>query len=374
MNRLIIFSGFNQRAVIAILRCLVRNGIDDYLIIACGEDDPIFLTEYSERVYYTRKHRELYNPEIYELFRRIVSENKGFSNVIVPSTEGLNRFMIQFRSEIEDIGMTIPLADSSLYRSISDKRTFWEICRDNDLCVPQIIDIGYKYKCRYVAKPKTYISPSGERYVPYIIDSEEKNERFLNSFDLSFFDIQEFVDGESIYLLYYLAKTGVDYSYSQINLVQQPNGKSMIASLPWDAHKEPISDKYVSLIRKLGYSGFIMIELRKNDKGYCMIEANPRMWGPSQLYVDAGVPFIEAFLYDHGIIGSIPERKITEAAYFWSGGIAEDLMTDRSCVWLERGRELVSANKDLLYGSDIYNRPDTIGYFNREIENWRENG
>ncbi len=371
MNKLIIFSGFNQRAVIAILRSLVRNHIEDYLIIACGDSDPIFFTEYASKVYYTRKHRELYNPEIYNIFEKIVSENKGYANVVVPSTEGLNRFMIQFRAEIEAIGITIPLAPSDLYRRISDKRTFWEICKENGLSVPQIIEIGYEYKCRYVAKPKTYISPSGERYIPYIIDDPEKNKDFLNRFDLSFFDIQEFVEGESIYLLYYLAKTGVDHAYSQINLVQQPGGKSMIASIPWDTHRQPISEKYVSLIRNLGYSGFIMIELRKNDNGYCMIEANPRMWGPSQLYVDADVPFIEAFLLDYGLIDSIPQRPIRGSAYFWSGGIAEDLMVDSSCVWLERGRELVEANKELIYESDIYNRPDTIGYYNKEKEFWR---
>ena len=371
MNRAIVFSGFNQRAVIAILRAFEINGIEDYVIVACGNDDPVFLTAYSDKVRFIRKHRELYNPEIYDIFRKIVSENDGFVNVVVPSTEGLNRFLIDFRAEIEEIGITVPLVNNDLYRRISDKRTFWEICQKNGLAVPQIIEIGYEFKCRYVAKPKTYISPNGERYIPQIILNSEDHKYFLDNYNLSFFDIQEYIDGQSIYLLYYLAAGGQDYAYSQINLVQQPGGKSMIASLPWTTHNEAISRQYLRLIRDMGYTGFIMIELRKNDNGYIMIEANPRMWGPSQLCVDAHVPFIEAFLHDYGIIEMMPFRKTDDnVAYFWGSGIKDDLMKDKSCVWLESGRELVEKNLELILASDIYDRDDTRNYYLTERYKW----
>ena len=371
MNRPVVFSGFNQRAVIAVLRAFEINGIEDYVVVACGDNDPVFLTAYSDKVRFVRKHRELYNPEIYDIFRRIVSENRGYASVVVPSTEGLNRFLIDFRAEIEDIGITVPLAGNELYRRISDKRTFWEVCRNNGLAVPKIIEIGYEYKCRYVAKPKTYVSPNGERYIPQIILNPDDHKAFLDRFNLSFFDIQEYVDGQSIYLLYYLASDGRDYAYSQINLVQQPGGKSMIASLPWTTHNEEISRQYIGLIRDLGYTGFIMIELRKNADGYIMIEANPRMWGPSQLCVDAGVPLIEAFLRDHGIIDSIPVRTIdSDVAYFWGSGIKDDLMKDKTCVWLDSGRELVEENLELILASDIYDRDDTRNYYLAERAAW----
>ena len=37
-----------------------------------------------------------------------------------------------------------------------------------------------------------------------------------------------------------------------------------------------------------------------------MIEANPRFWGPSQLFVDAGFNLFESFLFDYNIIETLP--------------------------------------------------------------------
>lgn len=370
---LIIFSGYNQRAVVAFVRALEKNKIKKYKIIASGEEDPILKTSYQDKVYYVRNSKELNKQEIYPLLRTIVKETENGKAIIVPSTEGLNRFLVENKKEIEDLGVTIPLVENELYSIISDKRTFWELCKENKLVVPRMVHISSEYEFKYVAKPIKYISNSGQRLIPIIVDSKEKHKDFIDNFDQSDFDIQEYVDGESIYLLYYFSKNGNNLSFSQRNLVQQPQGKSMVVSISWDTHHQKISENYISLFRKIGFFGFAMVELRKKGEMYYMIEANPRMWGPSQLYVDSGVPFIEAFLADYGEIRDIPNQTCKEpTAYFWSGGIRKTLMEDSDCIWLEGGKELVENNYELIMEADIYKRPDTIAIFDNERVLWEE--
>lgn len=49
---ILIFSGFNPRAVLAFIRTLEKNNISDYGIIANGICDRIFLTKYASKVIY----------------------------------------------------------------------------------------------------------------------------------------------------------------------------------------------------------------------------------------------------------------------------------------------------------------------------------
>ncbi len=370
---LIIFSGYNQRAVVAFLRQLKKLGISDYAIMASGENDRILISEYSSKVAYIRRHKELNKGEIYAALDRLQDAGSSKKNIIVPSTEALNRFLVANRQEIEAHGTAIPLVEDPLYSMISDKRSFYHMCRHHGLRVPRLIELPEEYTQPYVAKPVKYISDFGERLVPVIVDSPDKHRQFYENYHISDFDIQEFVDGESFYLLFYLSRrSGVNYKFSQQNCAQQPNGGSIIAALGSDIHKMDITNRYVSMLRGAGFYGFIMIELRRWDGEYYMIEANPRMWGPSQLYVDADVPLIDAFLYDHGIIDSIPgEHDYPMSFYHWSGGLKDPILEDRNCVWLHSGRELVQQYYDKFIAAEIYDREDTRKIYEVEKEEWR---
>ena len=366
---LVIISGYNQRAVIAFIRKLEEIGIGDYLIIASGEKDTIFLTRYAPKVYYTRKIASLSKPELYGVFGKIRNEHPGEDVVIVPSTEALNRFLVENRAEIEALGLIIPLVPRETYETISDKRSFWELCRRSGFNVPELIPLTDEFTRKYVAKPKQYVSSRGERLIPLIIDDREKHEAFLREYDPADFDIQEFVEGESCYLLYYLSRDGADYRYSQKNLLQQPGGKSIIAAESAELHREPIADDYIRLLRSIGFHGFIMIEVRKNGNDFRMIEANPRLWGPTQLYVDAGAPFIEAFLHDCGILDEVrPSAEPHKTYYYWSGGLSrKKLENDTESVWLVRNKNEMFDRMDDFNAADLFDRPDTTGLFQAEL-------
>ena len=180
---LIIFSGFNQRAVIAFVRELKKIKYEDYCIIACGNEDSILKTEYSHKIFAIRQHIELFKPEIYSILAGLVKVYEHTKHVIVPSTEALDRFLLDNREEIEAIGIYVPLVSKALYETVSDKQSFWEVCKYAGLVVPEKTQISVEYDKRYVAKPKKYISSSGIQLKPVIVDNEKKHRAFLKDYN-----------------------------------------------------------------------------------------------------------------------------------------------------------------------------------------------
>ena len=120
-NMLVIFSGYNQRAVIAFLRVLTINRICDYVIIASSEEDSILKTSYRDKVYLIRKNKEINEQEIFSALKKIRKEYGNRSFVIVPSTEFLNRFCLEYRRDFEKNHCIVPLVKRELYEQISDK-------------------------------------------------------------------------------------------------------------------------------------------------------------------------------------------------------------------------------------------------------------
>src|SRR5690606_1826134 len=114
----------------------------------------------------------------------------------------------------------------------------------------------------------------------------------------------EFIAGESFYLLFYFYKNGAAERFSQKNLMQQPSGGSIIAAVTSDFHRGHVALQFEELFRSIQFRGLVMVEIRGQGDRYYMIEANPRFWGPSQLFVDAGVNLFEAFMFDYGLLNS----------------------------------------------------------------------
>jgi predicted ATP-grasp superfamily ATP-dependent carboligase len=359
----IIFSGYNQRAVVAFIRTLAAQKAD-FAVIAASKEDPIFDSAYSDRVLDVRRSRELAVDDVLRSIRKVKSKLNAGSCVISPSTEALNRFMISNRGILEKNGCEVPLVGKKLYEIISDKYLFTGVCGKNGITVPGEYRTPEEAKLPFVAKPKKYFSGNGGVYEPVLVFTAAQRDDFLRKYDPGHFYFQEYIEGKSIYLLYYFSKGGKVYKYSQENLVQQPGGKSIVAAISSAWHNGPESRKYERLFRKLGFHGLVMVEVRKRGNKFYMIEANPRFWGPSQLFVDAGADFFGVFLKDLGIrTEGVNFRGKAGVKYFWLGG-----MSGKKCVYYgERGRR-VTENMRAWSAKDIYNRADTAGIFKKETK------
>lgn len=361
----IIFSGYNQRAIIAFLRTLSEKQIP-FAIVTKGEDDPIHDTIYADRSLVNRTKKELDLEEVLGCINRLKELNNIKDCLIAPSTEALNRFLLLHRTIFEEQNCIIPLVQEGLYKRLSDKYTFGELCRQHDIEVPAEYKSVQDIILPAVAKPRTYYTGNSTVYTPYLLYTQTELDKFLASHNTEDFYFQEFVTGQSLYLLYYISINNKIYKLSQENLIQQPNGKSIVIAQTSDFHLSEEASKYESLLIEAGYHGMIMIELKKGRHTNYMIEANPRFWGPSQLFVDAEYNLFEALLYDYQFIEKLQLHSPKPAKYCWYGGICQIYTKEEELCFHKGDEEEFFMMLDIWLKQDVYKRKDTLKIFKQE--------
>jgi len=364
----LLFSGYNNRAVLAFVRTLEQYAVD-YAIIARNAHDPIFHTRYRERVAHTRTSATLDLSLLEICVEMAKTVCRAHRVLIAPSTEALNRFLLEQREALMAMQAVIPLSDKNCYESISDKAAFTELCRARGLRVPVEYPALEKTPLPFVAKPRQYIGKDGKTHTPVLVFDEVQRDAFVTQHDPDDFYFQEYVEGRSVYLLYYFATDGQVHRFSQENLVQQPEGKSIVAARSARYHENAVSAEYEALFREQSFTGLVMVELRVNTAGYYMIEANPRFWGPSQLFVDAGVNFFAYLLRDYGLCKPQSQEAVAnEVEYLWFGGLFETLKNGGELSFIDCTPDSFFADFDKWMSHDVYKRDDSLEAFRMELK------
>ena len=361
------FSGFNIRAVVAFCRFATRWKIP-FHIVAVSENDPIFQTAYAKHVFLIRDSSELCDKQVLKWMNEIRTLNRLDRVVVLPTSEYLNRFLLLHRSTFEDAGHVIPLAESSLYDQLSDKKSFAEICQKHGLGIPREFD-SQPVQLPFVAKPLRYASTkTGKQLKPWLITNEDEQAEFQGKEVEADFFFQEYVQGKSIYLLYYVSSTDSDVCFSQENLIQQSNGGSIVAARTADAHFAPVADDYLKMLKSLGFHGVIMVELKQTNGQYTMIESNPRFWGPIQFVIDQGVPIVRQFMTELGFDNMSKCQTVPvpnqDLLYFWSGGISE---AAQPLAFHNYTPDNFSNDYPMLICNDVFLRDDTIELYAQEF-------
>lgn len=352
----LVLSGYNMRAVIAFLRVCTYNNIPVY-IVATGKDDPILYTNFASKVVFIRKNKRV--EELFDIFLSIKEKNSLDKCFVAPTTEYLNRYLVRNKKEFEKANIFIPLVDEKLYEKVSDKYSFCQLCKENDIDVPKIYDDIETATFPCILKIKQYKDYMGK---PIKIEGKKTYNEIVSKSSTKLWFIQEYVSGESYYLLYYFRKDGSYLSFSQKNLIQQSDGGSILLAVPAALHEKPICETYVKMFQKVKFHGLVMVEVKWDGETYKMIEANPRFWGPSQLFVDAGIPFFEEFLRDLGFKTHKPTIE-KSVFYYWENGFArsvnEEKYYDYSVKRLEHDYHIIKK-------FEIYNREDTKHLFRKK--------
>jgi hypothetical protein len=366
----VVFSGGNDRAVIGFLRAMRQCG-KRALIVARTVDDAIFKTRYRHDVKWTRSSHDLTMPIFLECVGRVREEAAGRPLVVFPSTEYLNAFLLRHRPEIEAAGCEVPLVDESIYNLLTGKRAATDFFSAAGFSVPREYRAG-GIDAPAVAKPVTNVS-AGRSLYPILLETRDDLDAFLRSADAGQFFFQEFVRGESVYLLFYLPRDGgAHVCWSQRNLMQQPGGKSILLAEKADFHRSSAASDMIEALREHHFWGLGMIEVIRAPGRDVFIEMNPRVWGPIQFCNDQHQPLLHAFIGDvlHGDPGRFSpapaRREPRDSQYLWLGGIADTLAAGQKPVWHATRKSMTSILAAAV-GGDVYLRADSWRYFIFEL-------
>jgi len=359
----LLFSGYNIRAVVALCRLFTQTNTP-FFMIAAGHDDPILKTAYAHRVVHKRASKVLSLSEIGEVIERIRATQAVAELVYCPTSEFLNQFLLDHQGRWPE-GLLWPGVTAELYHLVTSKWLLGRLFQDrNVLPMPAAVDLDEPQDFPFVLKPKQNVA-QGKTLYPLFITSPEHWRQLRPELDVSLYFAQQYLDGQSHYLCFYMAESGEVEAYGQVNLIQQPGGKSIVFARAEALSRYPIAEQVVQLLRSLSYRGPIMIELMELAGQFYFIEANPRFWGPLQLAFSANPRFFELFLKDVGADVSSVEGD-DRHYYAWYQGYRH---FGSSCRVYPGGPSDFTDKQleELMFESDVFHQEDTLALFTTDL-------
>jgi len=352
----LVFSGANDRAVLALCRGFEQYGVP-FGLLARGSNDLLRKSRFADRFLVTRRTEQLEASDLIEAALRGNAIHGEREWVVCATSEYINLRLFALGDGLAQHGIRVATCRQELYHRLSHKSAFRTYCAELGVPPPAVIEgaDARQAPLAFVAKPTVNISANGRIHYPYLVRTEHERERFLREADPREFYLERFITGESWYLLYYFAANGDHVLGAQRNHLQQGEGKSIVVAQAMPYPEPAVAQRFAKALRRDGYRGFIMVELKRTAAGEAVsIEANPRCWGPFQLTLDARMGLMEAFLRDHGHTAHAPAAP-RSAYYGWSGGIVQAL---RSGKGLDRhaplGRTLGATARAVI--NDVYAR------------------
>lgn len=365
----LIFSGANDRAVLALIRAFSECSVK-FAIIARNSFDTVAWTAYADHVCVVRQSDELDATLLAGWVASARARFPGAELVLVPSSEYLNTFLLGLEPEFLRIqlGCILPLVDASVYARLSNKMSSIQYFAGFGVAAPKQLDVSEVKVFPVVAKPFRNVGADQIVRYPIIIGSSSELTFFRQRQDFEEFFLQEYVVGKSYYLLIYISADGRIFSSSQLNSGQQSGGKSIVMAETASFHKDEASSRVLAALAAVDFRGFAMVEFIVSGQRKHFIEMNPRVWGPLQLVTSHDCGIVEAFIgdyahsdpnyYDH-IRRSKPER----ARYLWLGGVLAEIRSGRRVRWAVSSGVF---RKVLSYlASDVYFRRDSWRIFVR---------
>lgn len=367
----LLFSGTNDRAGYALARGVARCG-GRLAVVAMTPRDKMLMGGYRRHVVSVRENANLSMSVLADHVARARRATGADRLTLLPISEYFNTFLFEHRATIEStLDCVVPLPPAEVYRQLTNKASAAAFFSANGVLVPSEIDQPGSADVPFVAKPANNIS-GGRSYYPVLVETEAELAELKRRPTLDGYFFQRFVRGRSYYLLAYVSRRGAVFASSQENLVQQPDGKSILLAIESDFHSTETARRAVQAIVGMGFHGFVMIEFIVNSQGAFFIELNPRPWGPLDLCLHNGSRIVEAFVGDWesddpGRHAGGVYRHGRPARYLWTGGLVQSLrrrgrVDHRTLSAPLAAIEVLKSARD-----DVYLRKDSWRVFLREI-------
>jgi predicted ATP-grasp superfamily ATP-dependent carboligase len=359
----LVFSGTNDRAVLAFLRALSLCGHRAY-IVARTPADRILRTRYRRDVALVRETSELTLATLLDCLRRVRQISGDRKLVILPSSEFFNNLMLQHRAEIESLGFEIPLVDAAVYGQLTNKRTAAALFAAAGIDIPKEYPTIDRDRLPLVAKPIRNVDARGVTLYPVLLHTVDDVRQFEATSAVEDFFFQEFVRGQSLYLLAHVSRDPArTLVWSQRNLLQQPQGKSMLLAEPCVLHEAPIAKRLIEVLVGAQFVGLGMVELIQDGSRFVFIEMNPRIWGPIQFCLDQDQPLLQAFI--GSCLHNEPERYLGvrshrgRSYYCWAGGVVDTPTSGPTRAVWHADRMSWARFGGICIGNDVYLRADS---------------
>jgi len=353
-QRFVIFSGANERAIVACCRHFERSAIP-FSIISRMHGDKICFTAYKKNIDATRKLDSLDVEDMLEQLDNLRQKYPADKFIYLPTAESINRVILKYRDKFASSGLVVTLCDEGLYTTLSDKSTFNALAQAHGIVLPQSIPFPSEQSLPFVAKPEQEFSKAdGQKIYPQLIFTEEQRATFLKTYTSEDFFYQKYIDGESYYLLLFMSGDVVKRLW-QKNILQQADGKSIIAAEVCPCPDVDFESSMIALLQSVNYAGFIMVEIMRENGMSCLIEANPRLWGPFELAIRHG--FNPEWVQ---LSGAYPEAPYKPSSYLWLNGWLMNAVGKKPIrQFLPAGKSGIGYILRSLSG-EIYARRDTL--------------
>ena len=362
MKIFVLFSGHNDRAVVALCRFFHMYSLP-FVIVSSGRADAIRKTDWRSNVIISRIDRQL-DISLFRVISQCVREMYGSqaSFVYCPTTEFANHFVLQERAVINQLGWILLLPEQDVYAKLTSKFYSQKIIENFvGVSVPEELAWS-ELQIPCVLKPRENIG-AGEVHYPQLCRNAEELQIAIKNCDPKKWFPQRWVEGQSFYLCAYLAKDGRVAHFWQQNLLQQPGGKSMVLARSVCNPGLDITALFEGL-KDMDYYGPFMMEVIQDEAGkFYYIEVNPRFWGPLQLALDTCPDILRLFAYDAGFLtedsgfGTVAVEDVNSKWYAWKHGAkAPNCRQFPALMQMSQDEHLES----LISHWDVYGKPDTM--------------
>lgn len=372
MNRerpVLIFLEVNDRATIACVRSLCAKGVNVLLLRKRRVNGSISHFSYFEHSPYRKyildgfSYDDPKNPDLFiSSLQKVLSSYPGV--IIFPNGEDETRCILQFRDQLQEYEYVFPCPEYETYVKVSDKYSFQDLISQYGLDVPKIMSEPKISDVPFVLKPISAKKSDKEIEIPELILSENDYHKYSSKeYDNIFF--QEYINGPSVYYCALYDNGEIIANFGQINVHQQPCGKSVIKAYPFNLPPHVVQ-KTDQMMTDLHWNGIIMVEFKIADNRYYAIELNPRFWGPLQLSVDNDVDFpYLLYCMTTNIIHPVKKNSMN-IGYYWLVGYLYGWVM---MIFWGGKFQIYKENKDpvLIKFRDVWLRRDTILPFFKDI-------
>lgn len=352
----VIFTGHNDRAIVALCRFFSSVG-RDFFLVARDTEDVIYDTQWAENVIIQRASSEL-NIELFLSIAELL-QRRSYRPCLCPTSEFLNCYFMENQHQLIEQGWRWIFPEYLIYNELSDKyKSPQHIERIIGIkAPPSQIERAWQAPC--VLKPKCNVQ-SGRILYPKICKNESDLTSALKDLDTHHWFSQAWVDGQSFYLCAYLDGRGGWDAFWQENMLQQANGKSIVLARNCENPGIDVNRLMLGL-HEMDYRGPFMMEVIRDYNGVLnFIEVNPRFWGPLDLARCACPGILQRFISDMDDEPLVNESNDLNAQhaqhmYAWAyGADIHPLKVFPSAVALSK-----EDIQSMLYLHDVYAYKDT---------------